>query len=67
MAQIVNPKYGNLSGRIGDLVFVTKYGKTFVYYRPKEEKKKTARKKKDSLRGIISKMKENKESGFNII
>ena len=40
MAQIMlNPIFGNLSGRVGDFVFKTINNKTFMYYRPKSEKK----------------------------
>lgn len=39
MARIINPLFGNLSGRVGDFVFMTKNGKTFMYFRPKSEKK----------------------------
>lgn len=39
MARLINPLFGNISGRVGDFVFKTINGKTFMYYRPKEEKK----------------------------
>ena len=39
MARLIDPLFGNLSGRMGDFVFKTINGKTFVYYRPKSEKK----------------------------
>jgi len=39
MAIIKDPILGNLSGRIGDLVFKQRYGKTVVYYMPKKQKK----------------------------
>ncbi|MFA7360332.1 MAG: hypothetical protein WC139_04785 [Candidatus Kapaibacterium sp.] len=41
MARLINPLFGNLSGRVGDFVFMTRNGKTFMYYRPKLEKKKS--------------------------
>ena len=40
MAQLINPLFGNLSGRVDDFVFKIINGKTFMYYRPKAEKKK---------------------------
>ena len=39
MAQLIDPIFGNISGRLGDFVFMTKNGKTFMYYRPKLTKK----------------------------
>lgn len=41
MARVINPLFGNLSGRVGDFVFMTKNGKTFMYYRPKAKKIQT--------------------------
>ena len=41
MAQLINPIFGNLSGRVGDFVFKTINGKTFMYYRPKLNKKES--------------------------
>ena len=41
MAQLINPLFGNLSGRVGDFVFKTINGKTFMYYRPKLNKKES--------------------------
>ncbi len=40
MAQLINPLFGNISGRVGDFVFKTINGKTFMYYRPKNKNKK---------------------------
>ncbi len=40
MAQIIlNPLLGRISGRVGDFVFKTINGKTFMYFRPKSKKK----------------------------
>ena len=42
MAQVLlNPLFGKISGRVGDFVFKTINDKTFMYYRPKLEKKKS--------------------------
>ena len=40
MAIVKDPFFEKLSGRLGDYVFSQRNGKTFVYYRPKEQNNK---------------------------
>jgi len=55
MAIVNDPFFEKLSGRLGDYVFKQMNGKTFVYYRPKSQKKTNyAEKPKDSSRFYLS-------------
>jgi hypothetical protein len=48
MAILKDPTFGNLSGRIGDLVFKQRYGKTIVCYMPKKQKNNTHNKESET-------------------
>jgi len=48
MAILKDPTFGNLSGRIGDLVFKQRYGKTIVCYMPKKQKSNTCKEESNS-------------------
>lgn len=39
MALVTDPLFKNTSGRVGDLLYKQRNGKTFVYYSPKDDKK----------------------------
>ncbi|MEI7483074.1 MAG: hypothetical protein WCK13_00030 [Ignavibacteriota bacterium] len=63
MAIIKDPILGNLSGRIGDLVFKQRYGKTVVYYMPKKQKKNIRNEESETslLQKIFNKRQRNQK------
>lgn len=52
MAILKDPTFGKLSGRIGDLVFKQRYGKTIICYMPKKNKKNKKNNNSSDLQDI---------------